>query len=74
MRVLEDRVAALLEETSGSRVELYISHVIDDLVFARHDTGHRAGPRSRGFHPIPFASLLVHPGSQQKLGVGVSFG
>lgn len=55
-------------------MELYISHVIDDLVFARHVKGHRAGPRSRGFHPIPFASLLVHPGSQQKLGVGVSFG
>lgn len=75
MRVLEDRVAAELEETSGSRVELYISYSIGDLVFARHGTEHRAGPRSRAFHPLPLALLLlVHPGYPQKLGVGVFFG
>lgn len=67
-------MAAELEETSGSRVGLYILHLTNDLVFARHGTEHRAGPGSRGFLFLPLASLLVHPGCQQKLDFGVSFG
>lgn len=42
-------------------MELSISHVIGDLVFARHGTGHRAGPRSRGFHLSPLRRYWCIP-------------
>lgn len=42
-------------------MELYVSHVIGDLVFARHGMGHRAGPRSRGFHLSPLRRYWCIP-------------